>query len=140
MQGLATLIQATFGSRLPIIQGVSFSFIGAFFFIITSVKDRGGGAAEAMQYIAGAIIAGAILEMFVGFSGLMGLIRRYLSPVVVGPVIMLIGLALYQHGAPKAGTDWSISGSTIALVILFSFVLSRHGKLFRLVSHLVGSW
>jgi uracil-xanthine permease len=128
--GLATFIQATFGSRLPIIQGVSFSFIGAFFFIINSVKDRGGGAGEAMQYIAGAIIVGAVFEMVVGFSGLMGFIRRYLSPLVVGPVIMLIGLALYQHGAPKAGTDWSVSGGTIALVVLFSFVLSQRSKFF----------
>ena len=29
--GVATLIQSTFGSRLPIIQGVSFSFLAAFF-------------------------------------------------------------------------------------------------------------
>lgn len=130
--GMATFIQATFGSRLPIIQGVSFSFIGAFFFIITSVKENGGTPSEIMQYIAGAIIAGALFEMVVGFSGLMGFVRRYLSPLVVGPVIMLIGLALYQHGAPKAGTDWSVSGSTIGLVILFSFVFSRRSKLFRL--------
>ena len=32
--GLATLVQTTIGSRLPIVQGVSFSFLGAFFFII----------------------------------------------------------------------------------------------------------
>ena len=31
--GVATLLQSTFGSRLPIIQGVSFSFLAAFFAI-----------------------------------------------------------------------------------------------------------
>ncbi|MCP3962215.1 MAG: xanthine permease [bacterium] len=135
--GLATLVQTTFGSRLPIVQGVSFSFLGAFFLII------GGAAAEAeaagvpvgplaMQYIAGAIILGALVEMFVGFSGLVGALRKILSPVVIGPVIMLIGLALFQHGAPKAGTHWPISGLTIVLIIVFSLVLSRKKRFFQL--------
>lgn len=130
--GVATLLQSTFGTRLPIIQGVSFSFIAAFFAIITSVGQRGGSSAEMMQYIAGAIIAGAIVEMIVGFSGLMGKIRHFLSPVVVGPVIMLIGLALFKHGAPKAGTDWLISGLTMLLTIIFSLVLSRKNRFFQL--------
>jgi len=130
--GLATLVQSTFGSRLPIIQGVSFSFIAAFFAIIGTVKHRGGTATEMMQYIAGAIMIGAIIEIVIGFSGWIGWLRKLLSPVVVGPVIMLIGLALFQHGAPKAGTDWTISGLTIFLVILFSLILSRRFRFFRM--------
>lgn len=135
--GLATLIQSTFGSRLPIIQGVSFSFIVPFFGIIgacASPEWPGGpvDGATMMRYIAGAIIAGAVIEMFVGFSGLMGRLRKVLSPVVVGPVIMLIGLALFQHGAPKAGTHWPMSGLTIVLVIVFALVLSRRSQIFRM--------
>ena len=130
--GVATMIQSTFGSRLPIIQGVSFSFIAAFFAIIGTVGERDGEANEMMQYIAGAIMVGAVVEMVVGFSGLMGYLRRLLSPVVVGPVIMLIGLALFQHGAPKAGADWLISGLTILLVIVFSLVLARRHRVFQL--------
>ena len=130
--GVATLIQTTFGSRLPIIQGISFSFIAAFFAIIGTVDKAGGSSAEMMQYIAGAVMIGALVEMVVGFSGLLGKVRQVLSPVVVGPVIMLIGLALFQHGAPKAGTDWSISGLTMALIILFSLVLARGNRFFRL--------
>ncbi|MEM7316125.1 MAG: solute carrier family 23 protein [Planctomycetota bacterium] len=130
--GVATLLQSTLGSRLPIIQGVSFSFIGVFFGIIGTISSEGGSAAEMMQYIAGAIIAGGIIEAIVGFTGLMGRLRRLLSPVVVGPVIMLIGLALFQHGAPKAGTDWPISGLTILLITLFSLVFSRTNRVFQL--------
>ncbi|MEM8679092.1 MAG: solute carrier family 23 protein, partial [Planctomycetota bacterium] len=130
--GMATFLQATLGSRLPIVQGVSFSFIAAFFYIILTVKDRGGDHREMMQCIAGAIIVGALAEITIGFAGIISAVRRFLSPVVVGPVIMLIGLALFQHGAPKAGTDWTISGLTIVLVILFTFVLSRQNRWFRM--------
>ncbi len=135
--GLATLVQTIFGSRLPIVQGVSFSFLGAFFLIIGAASAEASAAGTsvgplAMQYIAGAIIAGALVEIGLGFSGLIGLLRKALSPVVIGPVIMLIGLALFMHGAPKAGTHWPISGLTILLIIVFSLVLSRTKRFFKL--------
>ncbi|MCA9239518.1 MAG: purine/pyrimidine permease [Planctomycetales bacterium] len=137
--GVATFLQSTFGSRLPIIQGISFSFLAAFSTVIIpkvlASPDEGGFGGDGglcMQYIAGAVIAGAVAETVVGFSGLMGLVRRVLSPVVVGPVIMLIGLALYQAGAPVAATHWPTSILTMALIIGFSQVLARRVLLFRL--------
>jgi uracil-xanthine permease len=137
--GVATLLQTTFGSRLPIIQGVSFSFLAAFSGVIiptvlrpVSAGGLGGDGGEAMQYIAGAVIVGAIVEMALGFSGLVGAVRHFLSPVVVGPVIMLIGLALYQAGAPVAASHWPTSILTMTLIIVFSLVLSRRLLLFRL--------
>ena len=134
--GIATLIQSTFGSRLPIIQGVSFSFLAAFFMIIAAVHPVGDttvAAGAAMPYIAGAVMVRAeLLEMLIGFSGAMGYIRRVLSPVVVGPVIMLIGLALYEAGAPVAASYWPIAILTITLIATFSFVLSERSIVFRM--------
>lgn len=132
--GVATLIQSTFGSRLPIIQGVSFSFLAAFFMIIATIHPEGATVTPgaAMPYIAGAIIVGAIFEIVIGFSGLMGLIRKFLSPVVVGPVIMLIGLALYTAGAPVAASHWPISILTMVLITTFSFIWSRHHQIFQM--------
>ncbi|MDV6032138.1 MAG: xanthine permease [Phycisphaera sp. RhM] len=132
--GIATLIQATFGSRLPIIQGVSFSFLAAFFMIIATIHPEGETVTPgaAMPYIAGAILVGAVFEIVVGFSGLMGQIRKVLSPVVVGPVIMLIGLALYSAGAPIAASHWPISILTMVLITTFSFIWARHHLIFQM--------
>ncbi len=130
--GIATVLQTTFGSRLPIVQGVSFSFLAAFFAIIGFGTSEGLSPAEMMQLIAGAIIVGSIAEAVIGFSGLIGMVRRVLSPVVIGPVIMLIGLALFQHGAPKAGEYWPVSGLTIFLVVLFSLILAPKIRFFRI--------
>jgi xanthine/uracil permease len=140
--GLATLVQTTIGSRLPIVQGVSFSFLAAFFLIIGEAAKEAAvsGVAVgplAMRYIAGAILLGALVEMVIGFSGLAGRLRRLLSPVVIGPVITLIGLALFQHGAPKAGTHWPISGLTIFFIFLFTLILARHRRFFRLFPILI---
>ena len=135
--GVATLLQTTIGTRLPIVQGVSFAFLGTFFLIIGTAAAEAEAAGQAtgplaMQYIAGAIILGGLVEATIGFSGLIGAVRRILSPVVIGPVIMLIGLALFGVGAPKAGTHWPIAILTILLVIVFSLVLAKKKRFFRL--------
>lgn len=134
--GVATFLQVKWGSRLPIIQGVSFSFLAAFFACIAYAKENPVDGVEmgtlSMQYIAGSILVGSVVEMALGFSGLVGKLHRVVTPVVIGPVIMLIGLALYGHGAPKAGTDWKIGGLTILLVTVFTLFLSRKNRVFRI--------
>lgn len=126
--GVATFLQVTIGTRLPIIQGVSFAFLGPFFAIIAATA----GGAVTMQFIAGAIIAGAVLEAVIGYSGLFGVIRRYITPVTIGPVIMLIGLALFTVGAPQAGLDWRMAGLVIIGTFVFALVLAPRARFFRL--------
>ncbi|AYY12947.1 xanthine permease [Actinobacteria bacterium YIM 96077] len=128
--GIATFIQARFGTRLPIIQGVSFAFLGPFFAIIAATVEQGGDVS--MQYIAGAIIAGAVLEIVLGYTGLFGKIRRFISPVVIGPVIALIGLALFENGAPDAALNWWIGGLTIVASLGFALILAPRVRFFSL--------
>ncbi|OPL10165.1 MAG: xanthine permease [Firmicutes bacterium ML8_F2] len=128
--GVATFFQVNYGTRLPIIQGVSFSFLGPFFAIIG--MTIAAGADVSMQYIGGAIILGAIVEMIIGFTGLIGKIQRFVSPVVIGPVIALIGLALYQSGAPLAGGNWWLAGIVIVLGFVFSLILGPKKPFFAL--------
>ncbi len=126
--GVATLLQTTIGSGLPIVQGVSFSFLAPFFAIIEFAKT----GELSMQHIAGAIMLGALVEIAIGQFKLIGRLRRIISPVVIGPVIMLIGLSLFKVGAPKAGTHWPISGLVIVCIVLFSQVFSKKNRFFRL--------
>lgn len=128
--GLSTLCQVNLGSRLPIIQGTSFSFIGPMLAIIAAT----GGTVASMQSIQGAILAGALVEFIVGASGLIGMLRRVVTPVVIGPVIALIGLGLFEVGAPQAGQNWLLSG--LFIVLTFAFALGgdrRKVTAFRLL-------
>lgn len=126
--GLATFVQVRFGTGYPIIQGVSFAFLGPFFAIIAATA----GGRVTMQYIAGAILAGAILEIALGYGGLFGRLRQFVSPVVIGPVIALIGLSLFEVGAPQAGQNWLLSGLVVAGVFVFTLILGPHRRLFGL--------
>jgi solute carrier family 23 (nucleobase transporter), member 1 len=128
--GVATFFQVNFGTRLPIIQGVSFSFLGPFFGIIGATAAM--GPAVTMQHIAGAIMLGSLVEMLVGFTGLIGKLQKFVSPVVIGPVIALIGLSLFQIGAPYAGANWILSGLVIVGAFVFALIIGPKKPFFSL--------
>jgi hypothetical protein len=97
--GIATALQVTIGTRLPIIQGVSFAFLAPIFAIAAQYQG-----AEAMRYIAGMIIAGAVVEVLVGYGGLMGLLRRYITPVTIAPVIATVSPLHQRTFTPRVVT------------------------------------
>jgi xanthine/uracil permease len=125
--GIATALQVTIGSRLPIIQGVSFAFLAPFFAI--AGKYQG---AEGMRYIAGMILSGALIEMAIGYGGLMGFLRRFVSPITIAPVIALIGLSLFGAAAGTASANWPLAILTLALTFIYSLILAPKVRLFSL--------
>lgn len=128
--GVATFLQVNFGTRLPIIQGVSFAFLGPFFGIIGAVGAM--GPEVTMQYIAGAIILGSLVEMIIGFTGLIGKLQKFISPVVIGPVIALIGLSLWYVGAPDAARGIVLSSIVIIASFVFALILGPKKPFFSL--------
>ncbi|MEM0965995.1 MAG: solute carrier family 23 protein [Verrucomicrobiota bacterium] len=143
VSGISTLLQTTFGSRLPIVQGGTFSFLGPAIAICGMASLADAGFEVRMQHVQGAVIAGAFFEMLVGFGGLMGRILKFITPVTIAPTIALIGLALFKFGAPVAGEYWGIGGLTILLLILFSqYFRKAHPllNLFPILLGLVSAW
>ena len=125
--GLATILQVRFGSRLPIVQGVSFAFLGPFIAVASTYQGE-----EAMRYIAGAILAGAVVEMVIGYGGVIGFLRRFITPVTIAPVIALIGLSLYDAAAINASMNWWLALATLAVIVLFSLALAPRIRAFSL--------
>jgi nucleobase transporter 1/2 len=125
--GIATFLQLTVGSRLPIIQGVSFAFLVPFFAIIAAHPGQ-----DAMRYIAGMILVGALVEMTIGWGGLFGLLRRYISPITIAPVIALIGLSLFAPAAGESSSHWPLALLMLALVFVYSLILAPKFRFFSL--------
>ena len=132
VSGITTLLQTTWGNRLPIVQGGTFSFLAPTIAICGMAALSNAGWEVRMQHVQGAIIAGSIVEMGVGATGLVGRLLRFVGPITIAPTIALIGLALFKFGAPMAGTHWPIGGLTIILVILFSQYLKSKRRSFEL--------
>ena len=119
--GIATLIQTwpKLGSGLPIVQGSSFSFIPPIMTIIGAYKAMGPDVI--MQYVGGSLVVGGIVLSLLGYSKLIGRIRKIITPVVIGPTIMAIGFTLAPTAIQfNAANYWPISLLVVALVFFFS--------------------
>lgn len=131
--GIGTLIQLfpichTIGSGLPIVMGISFTFVSVFTFIGT---QYGYGA------IMGAVLVGGIIE------GTLGLFAKYwlklISPIVSASVVTSIGFSLLSVGATSFGggsgsedfgsaTNWILGSVTLLCCILFHIFAKSHMK------------
>lgn len=132
ISGITTWLQTTLGNRLPIVQGGTFSFLAATFAICGMASLKSAGFEVRIAHVQGAIIAGALVEIVVGYTGLVGRVLKFVTPVTIAPTIALIGLALFKFGAPVAGQHWGIGGLTIGLIILFSQYLRATHRIFQL--------
>ena len=82
------------GSKLPIVMGVSFTFLGSLLIICTNPELGYEG-------MIGAVIAGGIFEGLVGLSAKYW--KRFLTPVVSACVVIAIGLSLLSVGKDSWG-------------------------------------
>lgn len=137
--GLGTLVQLypvwRIGSRLPIVMGISFTFLSLAIVI---------ASAQGMGTLIGAVIVGGLLE---GCLGLCSKIwTRFITPVVAATVVTAIGFSLLPIGANSFGggqgsADFGqlhhwIVGTVTLLTCMLTHVYA-HGFL-RSLSILVG--
>lgn len=131
--GIATLIQLypvwRVGSRLPIVMGVSFTFVTILSYI---------GASYGYQTVVGSVLVGGLIE------GTLGLLakywRRIITPVVAASVVTAIGYSLFTVGTRSFGGGYTEDfGSahnlllgTITLVTFLLFNILAKGYLKQL--------
>ncbi|XP_015764726.1 PREDICTED: solute carrier family 23 member 2-like [Acropora digitifera] len=133
--GIVTLLQSTFGVRLPIVQGGTFAFITPTIAILSlpqwecptsgagkvnATVNANANATEAAPesyfsplfipfQIQGAIMVSALFQIMIGFTGLVGFLLRFIGPLTIAPTITLVGVALFGIAADHAGNHWGIS-------------------------------
>lgn len=115
--GIATLIQLypiwKVGSRLPIVMGVSFTFVT----VLSTVAANYG-----YPSVIGAVICGGI------FEGLLGLFakywRRLISPIVASSVVTAIGYSLFTVGARSFGGGYAADFGSAENLILGALTLT----------------
>ena len=132
MAGIGTLVQLftiwKLGARLPIVMGVSFTFVSVFCYV---------GPQWGYEAIIGAVIVGGILE------GLLGLFAKYwrgiIAPIVSACVVTAIGFSLLSVGANSfaggvgaedfgSAQNWILGTVTLLCCILFNIFAKGHLK------------
>lgn len=123
--GVGTLIfHLVTKGKVPIFLGSSFAFIAP---IIKATELYGLPGTLSGLIAVGAVYG--IMSALVRFRGV-SFISRLFPPVVVGPVIMLIGLSLASTGVDMAKENWLLA----IISLLTTIVVSLFGKgLLRLI-------
>ena len=130
--GIGTLIQLfpvwRIGSGLPIVMGISFTFVSIFSYI---------GATYGYGTIMGAVLIGGIIE------GCLGLLAKYwtkiITPIVSASVVTAIGFSLLSVGASSFGggtgaedfgsvKNWILGSITLLCCILFNLFAKSYWK------------
>lgn len=114
--GIGTLIQLypiwKIGAKLPIVMGISFSFVASLSFIVTNYDYR---------YMVGAVIVGGIVE------GILGLFYKYwkklISPIVSACVVTTIGFSLLPVGGRSFGGGYIEDFASLKYILLGSITL-----------------
>ncbi|MCY6354099.1 uracil-xanthine permease family protein [Clostridium sp. ZS2-4] len=130
VSGIVTLIQShglgKVGSRLPVIMGTSFGFVG-----VSIMVGKNYGIAALFC----ATIAGALVEVI--FSKFIKHIKRFLPPIVTGTVVTLIGLTVvpvainWLGGGAGSANYGSIKNLLVGLaVLIIIIVLNEFGNEF----------
>lgn len=133
ISGIATFVQCRrfgpLGAGLLIVQGTSFNFVGPLIAGGVLMVNSGTPVETVMASIFGVVIAGSFIEM--GLSRVLPFIRKLITPLVTGIVVLMIGLTLIKvglismgggFGAMKSGTfangeNLLLSGTVLALII-----------------------
>lgn len=89
-----------------------------------------------MRTIQGAIIVSGLVQISIGYSGIITVVLKWIGPVTIAPVITAIGLGLYDVGFNGVAACWSLGLTQLFTVVVFSqylkFVEVRGIKLFAL--------
>lgn len=115
--GIATLVQLypvwKVGSRLPIVMGVSFTFVT----VLSTVAANYG-----YPSVIGAVLIGGI------FEGTMGLLAKYwrkiISPIVAASVVTAIGFSLFTVGARSFGGGYVEDFGSVQNLLLGTITLA----------------
>lgn len=128
--GVGTLIfHAVTKGKVPIFLGSSFAFIAP---IIKATELYGLPGT-----LSGLVAVGAVYGLMSALVRLRGVafIARLFPPIVVGPVIMLIGLSLAGAGVNMAKSNWGLA----IIALLTTIIVSLFGKgLLRLIPIFAG--
>ena len=127
--GLGTCLQLygawLIGSRLPMVTGISFTYVAA---AVAICADKGYGA------VAGAVMVGGLLELVLGLTAKYW--RRFVPPIVSAIVVTSIGVSQLNVGATRVGGgsgakdfgSWqNLTLGLISLVACLAFQLLMKG-------------
>lgn len=137
--GIGTLVYHVITRhKVPVYLGSSFAFIGA----MSYANEIMGGDISAAQ--TGVILVGGIYILFALFIKLLGTdwVDKLLPPIVIGPMIVVIGLSLSSSAVTNAGfvegSDWRHIVTALITFLICALVNVYASGFIRVIPFLIG--
>lgn len=136
ISGIATYVQCRrfgpLGAGLLVVQGTSFNFVGPLIAGGALMVKQGTPVEAVMAAIFGVVIAGSFIE--IGISRILPFVKKLITPLVTGIVVLMIGLTLIKvglismgggYGAMANGTfangeNLLLSGVVLAVIVVLN--------------------
>lgn len=136
ISGIATYVQCRrfgpLGAGLLVVQGTSFNFVGPLIAGGALMVKQGTPVEGVMAAIFGVVIAGSFVE--IGISRILPFVKKLITPLVTGIVVLMIGLTLIKvglismgggYGAMASGTfangeNLLLSGVVLAVIVVLN--------------------
>ncbi|CAK8535908.1 unnamed protein product [Lathyrus sativus] len=130
MSGIKTLLQTWFGSRLPVVMGGSLAFVLPVMSIINDYNDQTFSSEQerftrTMRTIQGSLIVSSFINIFLGYSRAWGNLTRLFSPIIIVPIVSVVGLGLFTRGFPLVADCVQIGLPMLILLIITQQYLKR---------------
>ncbi|KAK7168802.1 hypothetical protein R3I93_004949 [Phoxinus phoxinus] len=131
--GIATLLQSWIGSRLPLIQAPSLDFLIPALVLLsaqsgTPLACRGQciegeepvAPAHPLRELRGMTLVTGIVQFAVGLTGLSGFALGRCGPLVLAPVLCILGFSIYREAALLSSDHWGMAALAVILLVILS--------------------
>jgi uracil permease len=137
--GLGTLIYiVATKAKVPVYLGSSFAYLGA----VLTAKEAMGGDVSAAQ--TGLILVGLVYVVFALVIKAIGKgwVDKLLPPIIIGPMIIIIGLGLapvaVQWSGFVTGGDWRVMLSAVVAFTVTAAVMTKAKGFLKVVPFIMG--
>lgn len=137
--GVGTIIyQIATKAKVPVYLGSSFAYIAA----MQIAMEQMGGDISAAQ--TGVVMVGLLYVIIAGIIKYTGTawVDKILPPIVIGPMIMVIGLGLAGNAVSNAGfvadSDWRVIFVAVATFLITAFINTKAKGFFKIIPFLMG--
>ncbi|XP_055072499.2 solute carrier family 23 member 3 [Misgurnus anguillicaudatus] len=131
--GISTLLQSWIGSRLPLIQAPSLDFLIPAMTLIsaqtgTHVSCRGQctepeetvAPAHPIRELRGMTLVTGMVQLAVGLTGLGGFALGRSGPLVLAPLLCILGFSIYREAALLCSDHWGMAALAVVLLVILS--------------------
>ncbi|WP_423188292.1 uracil-xanthine permease family protein [Alkalibacterium sp. f15] len=137
--GVGTIIyQIATKAKVPVYLGSSFAYIAA---MQIAIEQMGGDISAAQT---GVIMAGLLYIVIAGIVRFAGTawVDTILPPIVIGPMIMVIGLGLASNAVQSAGfvmdSDWRTILVAVSTFLITAFINTSAKGFMKIIPFLIG--